>query len=191
MDESVLAAIARWPDVPDVYGWLSLSARGQWKLRGEPIANPSIGDFIGRNYAADQRGCWFFQNGPQRVYVALELAPWVYRIQSDGCVLAFTGAAPGRLQAAALADGATFVLLTELGAGNIDDRDADRFLAALTDVAGQALGEAAIERALDGGQPLFVSSARCGLGEAVPPLQRLAAAELGAAFGFQRQPVPG
>jgi len=191
MDESVLAAIVRWPGVPDVYGWLSLSARGQWRLRGEPIDNPSIRDFIGRNYAADQRGCWFFQNGPQRVFVTIELAPWIYRIQPDGRVLAFTGVAPRRLQAAALVDGATFVLLTELGPGNIDDRDADRFLAALTDVAGRALGEAAVERALDGGQPVFVSSARCGLGEAVPPLQRLAADELGAVFGFRRQPAPG
>jgi hypothetical protein len=191
MDQSVLAAIARWPGVPDVYGWLSLSARGQWRLRGEPIANPAIRDFIGRNYAADQRGCWFFQNGPQRVYVTLELAPWIYRIDPDGHVLAFTGVAPRRLQAAALVDGTTFVLLTELGPGSIDDRDADRFLAALTDVAGRALGEAAIEQALDGGQPVFVAAARCGLGEAVLPLPRLAAAELGAVFGFRRQPEPG
>src|SRR3546814_10640581 len=32
MDEQVIAAMARWPDVPDVYGWLSLSERGEWRL---------------------------------------------------------------------------------------------------------------------------------------------------------------
>src|SRR3546814_7173665 len=29
MDENVIAAMARWPDVPDVFGWLSLTERGQ------------------------------------------------------------------------------------------------------------------------------------------------------------------
>ncbi|MGB3277244.1 MAG: DUF2946 family protein, partial [Castellaniella sp.] len=30
MDDQVLAAMARWPNVPAVHGWLSLTARGQW-----------------------------------------------------------------------------------------------------------------------------------------------------------------
>jgi len=29
MDQSVLDAQIRWPDVPAAYGWLSLSARGE------------------------------------------------------------------------------------------------------------------------------------------------------------------
>lgn len=85
MDAQVLAAMARWPNVPDVYGWLSLSARGMWQLRPggrpdspvDPITNARTTDFIGRNYLADARGCWFFQNGPQRVFVQLEAAPWI------------------------------------------------------------------------------------------------------------------
>jgi hypothetical protein len=28
MDEMVKRGMARWPDVPDVYGWLSLDRRG-------------------------------------------------------------------------------------------------------------------------------------------------------------------
>ena len=28
MDESVIRALAKWPNVPAVYGWLSLSRRG-------------------------------------------------------------------------------------------------------------------------------------------------------------------
>jgi hypothetical protein len=27
----------------------------------------------------DERGCWFFQNGPQRVYVKLEATPYIAR----------------------------------------------------------------------------------------------------------------
>lgn len=104
MDEQVLAAMARWPNVPDVYGWLSLSARGIWHLHpdghgwdasglrnaddsatgastpdpvGEPITSPQIAAFIGRNYASAPNGQWYFQNGPQRVYVRLDAAPWI------------------------------------------------------------------------------------------------------------------
>ncbi|CAM5779647.1 hypothetical protein CCAE64S_00386 [Castellaniella caeni] len=90
MDAQVLAALARWPNVPAAYGWLSLSRRGHWLLHphgqawggatdepGEAISNAQIIAFIQRNYLADAHGGWFFQNGPQRVYVRLDGAPWV------------------------------------------------------------------------------------------------------------------
>jgi len=188
MDPSVLAAMAKWPDVPDVFGWLSLTARGEWRLRGEPIANPAIREFIGRNYAADKDGRWYFQNGPQRVYVTLELAPWVYRIEPDGRLLTFTGLAPKQLHAAALIDSETFVVLTDLGAGNIDDRDTGQFLSALADGNGRSLDGAALEDALGGDQPVFVAAARLGLGTALVPLRRLTAKALEEAFGFSAAP---
>jgi len=95
MDELVQAAMAKWPHVPDCYGWLGLDARGRWWMRDEqtqhrgPFAGagstaaskgswlqhkPLIA-FIHRNYGVDERGCWYFQNGPQRVFVELEKAP--------------------------------------------------------------------------------------------------------------------
>jgi hypothetical protein len=41
--------------------------------------------FIARNYDRAPSGDWFFQNGPQRVYVELEAAPWVWRLsRRDG-----------------------------------------------------------------------------------------------------------
>jgi hypothetical protein len=49
MDEAVLRAIARWPNVPSVYGWLSLDRRGNWSIKGQRIANRSITEFIARN----------------------------------------------------------------------------------------------------------------------------------------------
>lgn len=94
MDDIVKAALAKWPHVPHCYGWLALDARGDWYMRddrtqsagpfphpkGSRILHDKLQEFIGRNYEADDSGCWFFQNGPQRVYVELEAAPWVWRL---------------------------------------------------------------------------------------------------------------
>ena len=98
MDEIVRAALKKWPNVAACYGWLALDARGEWYLRdartqaagsfpavkGSRIEHPNLRAFIARNYGADASGCWFFQNGPQRVYVDLEAAPWVWRVRCDG-----------------------------------------------------------------------------------------------------------
>jgi len=100
MDAMVKAAMAKWPNVPDCYGWLGLDARGQWWLRdtqaqqagtfsgagatsaskGFVLERAKLIEFMQRNYGCDNRGCWYFQNGPQRVFVELELAPWVLRM---------------------------------------------------------------------------------------------------------------
>ncbi|AVT11762.1 DUF2946 family protein [Paracidovorax avenae] len=101
MDDIVRQAIAKWPNVPDCYGWLGLDARGRWfmrddavqaqgpfpQARGAVLQHDKLIDFIHRNYEPDARGRWFFQNGPQRVYVELEATPLVWRIegaQEDG-----------------------------------------------------------------------------------------------------------
>ena len=83
MDEIVARSMAKWPDVPDVYGWLSLDRRGNWLLKGERIGNQALRDFISRNYAPDSRGCWYFQNGPQRVFVALAYTPLVLHFEES------------------------------------------------------------------------------------------------------------
>ena len=72
MDASVIKAMARWPDVPAVYGWLSLDRRGRWCLRGEAVTHRGAVQFINRNYDHTSDGRWYFQNGPQRVFVDLE-----------------------------------------------------------------------------------------------------------------------
>ena len=35
MDELVQQAMAKWPNVPDCYGWLGLDARGDWYMRDD------------------------------------------------------------------------------------------------------------------------------------------------------------
>ena len=105
MDEIVKQAMAKWPHVPHCYGWLGLDARGDWYLRdaatqaagpfaqakGERIEHEKLRAFITRNYSVDARGCWFFQNGPQRVYVELETSPVVWRLDAQGQVQAPNG----------------------------------------------------------------------------------------------------
>lgn len=95
MDDIVKAALLKWPNVPDCYDWLALDARGEWFMRddrvqqagpfpqvkGSQVKHDKLKAFIERNYMADVRGCWFFQNGPQKVYVTLEATPWVMGVQ--------------------------------------------------------------------------------------------------------------
>ena len=88
----VLRGLAKWPDVPDAYGWLLLDRRGQYRLKNpvngifERIGNAALRGFIARNYAVDAAGRWFFQNGPQRVFVKLAYTPFVVRIEDDALV---------------------------------------------------------------------------------------------------------
>ena len=83
MDEAVARAVAKWPNVPAVYGWLELDRRGNWRIKGERIGNQALREFIARNYAYDEGGCWYFQNGPQRVYVRLAYTPFVVHFEGD------------------------------------------------------------------------------------------------------------
>src|SRR5690242_16508696 len=118
MDDIVLRGMAKWPNVPAVYGWLALDRRGRWLIKGDPVGNSGISAFIGRNYARDDDGRWFFQNGPQRVYVTLEYTPLIYRAleQSGGFVLeAHTGARAAALHGAWIDEHGALIVETEHG----------------------------------------------------------------------------
>ena len=90
MDDQVLQSLMKWPNVPDCYGWLALDRRGQWRMRdeftqvnnlpGQVIQHVALKEFITRNYACDEIGRYFFQNGPQRVFITLDATPWITRI---------------------------------------------------------------------------------------------------------------
>jgi HEAT repeat protein len=100
MDDIVRQALAKWPNVPHCTGWLLLDRRGQWRMRddaaqaagelGTPIRHEALLGFINRNYESDAEGQWFFQNGPQRVYVELAYAPWIVRLQAIDGLLRLT-----------------------------------------------------------------------------------------------------
>ncbi|MEO8836853.1 MAG: DUF2946 family protein [Caldimonas sp.] len=140
MDAIVAAALKKWPNVPHCYGWLALDARGDWYMRddriqaagpfprvkGSRIEHDKLREFIGRNYARDDTGAWFFQNGPQRVYVELEAAPWVWRLQADAAgsivVTSHTGLA-ARAGETFLDELDRLFLATDLGLGLVHTLD--------------------------------------------------------------------
>lgn len=141
MDDMVKAALRKWPNVPDCRGWLGLDARGDWYMRdartqaagpfpqsrGSRIQHDKLREFIGRNYEPDANGCWFFQNGPQRVYVELELAPWVWRLHRHSAgaleVQAHTGTPAGSVASCWLDEHGRLYLHTACGFGLVHTLD--------------------------------------------------------------------
>jgi hypothetical protein len=137
MDPSVIAAMAKWPDVPDCHGWLSLDRRGRWRLQGKPVSHAGLAEFIGRNYVCDVSGAWYMQNGPQRVWVALELTPWVFHLGNGEALKTHTGLAVTEVRAVWLVDGELLCLDTERGLGVVDDRDLPAFFERLQTIGGE------------------------------------------------------
>lgn len=153
MDQSVKDALARWPDVPAVYGWLSLDPRGRWRLHpqgqsatgepGESITNTQILEFISRNYEHDDAGRWFFQNGPQRVFLRLDAAPYVLRLSDDSRgLLTHTNAEVASVSAWRLDDAGQLYAMTPLGAGIVLDRDLPPLLEKMATADGAPLLDA-------------------------------------------------
>ena len=194
MDEIVLRALRKWPDVPSVYGWLGLDRRGNWSIKGERIANPTITSFIGRNYARDEHGRWFFQNGPQRVFVTLAYTPLVFRTQGvapDGPALTdHTGAPALRPHSAWLDENGTILVETELGVGVVHDQDLPEIIACLVGPDGQRLGDAAIEQFLVPTPTDALTGARLLLGGHAVPVSGIRSDEAPARFGFNPNPRP-
>jgi hypothetical protein len=145
MDDIVKQAMSKWPNVPDVYGWLSLSRRGEWRIKGERISNLIVTEFINRNYTHDDQGRWFFQNGPQRVFVLLDYTPLVFR-WSDEHISDHTGENIGQISAAFIDETGSLLLKSEKGIGLADDRDLNIFLPYLSDSHGKPLSSAAQEK---------------------------------------------
>jgi hypothetical protein len=141
MDEIVKAALKKWPNVPDCYDWLALDARGEWFMRddriqqagpfpqvkGSQILHDKLKAFIHRNYLPDERGQWFFQNGPQRVYVTLEAAPLVWGVQQLDAmhfeVLSHTGTQANHVNAVLTDELGRVFLDTDIGFGVVRSPD--------------------------------------------------------------------
>jgi hypothetical protein len=194
MDDSVKQAMAKWPNVPHCYGWLALDARGGWRMRddaaqqagraGDRIANEALLGFINRNYTCDDGGRWYFQNGPQRVYVDLEATPYIARTDPAQGFLLQTGEPLAQVDRAYMSERGQLIVEGGGKLAQVDDRDLAHCTAAL-----------AIN-----GAPASDERLLAWLGEAAPapmtlrhqgrelPVERVDSAGLAQRFGFVAQP---
>jgi hypothetical protein len=195
MDDIVKQAMAKWPAVPAVYGWLGLDNRGNWLIKGDRISNPVVTAFINRNYEHDARGRWYFQNGPQRVFAALEYTPLVYRLpwnaESEASlrIAAHTGAAVATVTGAWIDDAGAVVLDTELGPGVMDDRDLERLLPCFTNERGEPLPEEAIGSAIERLQSCGSASLSFRYGDRIVPVTGITARDVPGQLGFVQRPA--
>ena len=140
MDEIVKLAIKKWPNVPACYGWLGLDSRGDWYLRddaaqrggsfkqskGDRLQHRKLIDFINRNYQQCETGAYYFQNGPQKVFVELEVTPWILRFDSELRVITHTEQ-PVKATKAYTDELGRAYLLTQLGLGLVHSMDMEYF----------------------------------------------------------------
>jgi hypothetical protein len=193
MDDIVKQAMAKWPNVPYCYGWLALDARGVWRMRdeaaqragapGDKLTNAALVGFIARNYLSDERGCWYFQNGPQRVYINLETTPFIARTDPAQGLVLHTGQPLGAPDEAFMTDAGGIVLRAGQAVAQVDDRDAAQLLQAF-ELDGRPAADDGVMAWLEGGAgdlALRWQDRRIAVG-------RLTADELPARFGFVRRP---
>lgn len=187
MQSWVLKAMQRWPNVPALFGWLRLDRRGRWLVQGEPISHPRIVAAIDQNYGVDAYGRWYFQNGPQRGYMALDYAPFVLRRESDAFVT-HNGLRVARPTRAIIDEAGTLSLATEHGLGEIDGGDLAWVVERLC-IGDDSLDEEALAALLDLPSQRE-TAAVLALGQDRLPVVRVDAAELPQVFGFIRNPEP-
>ena len=193
MDDIVRRGMAKWPNVPSVFGWLALDRRGQWRIKGDRIGNPMVSEFIGRNYARDDTGRWFFQNGPQRVFVELAYTPLVYRLEgetpNDIRLAAQTGASAAAIdvEQVLLDEDGTLLVATADGIGLVDDRDAETLPALFRTARGATPSDDDLLAAMadPDHHALGIS-----FGGRLIPVQAIRAEDVPVRFGFVRKPVP-
>ena len=194
MDNIVKQAMAKWPNVPAVYGWLGLDRRGAWLIKGERISNPLLAACISRNYEHDAAGRWFFQNGPQRVFVALDYTPLVYHIGGNPVpgapptIEAHTGRTVARVDGAWIDDAGILLIATEHGPGMIDDRDLELLLPSFSSGRGTALTEDAIAAAIESLQEGGTARLRFRYREHTVRVLAIASGDVPVKFGFVQSP---
>ncbi len=193
MDEIVLRGIAKWPNVPAVFGWLSLNRRGQWLIKGDLISNPGLIAYIGRNYDHDEGGRWFFQNGPQRVFVAPDYTPLIYRIvnprRSPLALECHTGRRVDIINGGWLDEKGTLLIETEHGIGIVHDHDLGWMFAYLVDANGSLLNDDMLAKLMDLLQRQRAAPLWIRFDEENLKIEPILSRDVPQRFGFASRPV--
>jgi hypothetical protein len=193
MDDIVKQAMAKWPNVPHCYGWLALDARGVWRMRdeaaqragtpGDKLTNVALVGFIDRNYQIDERGCWYFQNGPQRVYVNLETTPFIARTDPGQGLVLHTGQPMPAPEQVFMLDSGGIVVRAGEQLAQLDDRDVAQLLQAI-ELDGKPVGDEELMAWLDDGPGQLTLRWQ----DRRIDIERLRAEEAPQRFGFVRRP---
>lgn len=195
MDDIVRQAMAKWPNVPHCYGWLALDARGGWRMRderaqhlglpGDKLMNAALVGFINRNYARDERGCWYFQNGPQRVYLQLEATPFIARTDPSAGLLLQTGEALDAIDEAFMTPKGALIVRRRDRAAQVDDRDMDQLTAWLR-LDGEAVSDEGLMGWMEAPDSrLSLRYAGCDIA-----VQPIGDGDVETRLGFVRTPTP-
>ncbi|HWW07819.1 DUF2946 family protein [Collimonas sp.] len=195
MDQVVAQAMLKWPDVPHCYGWLGLDARGAWRMRdetaqrqnlpGDKIMHAALAGFINRNYSADQQGCWYFQNGPQRVYVDLELTPYIAHTDPARGFVLQTGEPMAAINAVMLTEQGRLLLIAPGQVAAIDDRDLAQCLADLRMDGETVSDEALLEWMTTPSEHQILTWQKTGT---TLPVAHIATENIATHFGFIQKP---
>jgi hypothetical protein len=195
MDDIVKKAMAKWPDVPHCYGWLALDARGAWRMRdeqaqhlglaGDKVIQVALLGFINRNYAVDERGCWYFQNGPQRVYLNLEATPFIARTDPEQGLVLHTGEPVAKLDRAFMTE--TGELIVDAGGkiAQVDDRDVAQLMTTM-EIGGTVASDEALMAWLESAEGELVLR----FNDQAIPIQRMTRNDVPEYFRFTRLPAP-
>ncbi len=197
MDDIVKQALAKWPNVPHCYGWLALDARGAWRMRderaqklglpGDKINHPALLGFIARNYGCDERDCWYFQNGPQRVYVNLEATPYIARTDPQQGFVLQTGVTLSKPDSAWIGRHGNLILRAGDKLAQVDDRDMAECLAKMELDGSQMADDALLEWIADDTKAGRLTLRLSG---GAIEVRRLPEDDLAAYFGFVAEPGP-
>jgi hypothetical protein len=197
MDDIVKQAMAKWPNVPHCYGWLALDARGTWRMRdeaaqradapGDKLNNAALVGFINRNYQHDERGCWYFQNGPQRVYVNLEATPFIARSDPAHGFVLHTGQTMAALEQVFMLDSGGIVLRAGEQLAQLDDRDVAQLLQAI-ELDGKPAGDEELMAWLSESKGVGTGQLSLRWQDSRIAIERLRAEELPQRFAYVQRP---
>jgi len=205
MDDIVRQAQIKWPNVPHCYGWLALDARGAWRMRdeqaqqrnlpGDKITNPALLSFIARNYGRDEHDCWYFQNGPQRVYVNLAATPYIARTDPMQGFVLHTGEPVSTLDGAWITESGNLIIRGNEKVAQVDDRDMAECLGMMR-LDGEAVVDEQLLAWLEQPENEAHAAEKPGpkltlnMASRHVPVQRIKQADLSAHFHFNPNPVP-
>ena len=192
MDDIVIRAMAKWPDVPNVFGWLRLDRRGNWLIKSDRIANSGVIAFIGRNYGQDERGRWFFQNGPQRVFVSLEYTPFVVTTAPDASkgLQTHTGTSIEKISGAWVDESGALLIRWGSDLGVLNDRDLASVAGFFADLHGKPIDDDMMARAFDPETRRHATGLYFAYAGSRIPIGRIRTSEVPLKFGFDPDPRP-